>query len=87
MAAALNSQSEAARVMSVNTIATSPSGGLIPPAAPAAKAPCDAHELLHSFHPTPAMVAGEHTCGLRRYVYENWETGSVAKGKFRFWEA
>jgi hypothetical protein len=31
--------------MSVNTIATSPSGGLIPPAAPAANAPCDADEL------------------------------------------
>ncbi len=33
MAAALNSQSEAARVMSVNTIATSPSGARTPPAA------------------------------------------------------
>jgi len=45
MAAALNSQSKAARVMSVNTIATSPPGGLIPPAAPASKAPCDADEV------------------------------------------
>jgi hypothetical protein len=38
MAAALNSQSEAARVMSVNTIATSPSGARTAPTAAAAAA-------------------------------------------------